>query len=200
MSTFRPTVLAAVLAFGFVSVSLAQAKSKPAEKAKEGAKPAASSGMAMKPAPEMEKIKWMAGTWHCAGKTMASPMGPEHPVEAEVKAEMALDGMWMRAQYREKKTAQNPHPMSADDYWTYDPAEKMWDRVAVDNMGGFMTGSAKGWDQGKLVWDMDAMMGGQKMKFRDAFVQKSPTELTNSGEAGTPDGKWAPAWDTSCKK
>lgn len=183
------------LVWGLASTASGQA-------AKKADKPAEKSmgAMPMKPAPEMDKIKWMVGTWHCTGKAMASPMAPEHPLEVEVKVDMALGGMWLRAEYREKKTAQNPNPISADDYWGYDPAEKMWDRVAVDNTGSFMTGTSKGWEQGKLVWAMEGMMGGQKMKMRENFVQKSPTELSYTGEMGSPDGKWTPAWEGSCKK
>lgn len=194
----RPA-LAALVVLGLTSVSLAQAKT---EKGKAPEKPAAAatpSGMP-KPAPEMDKIKWMVGTWQCTGKTMASPMGPEHPTEVEVKAEMAFDGMWMLAHYREKKTAQNPTPISSEDYWTYDPAQKMFTRVAVDNTGSFMTGTSKGWEKGKLVWTVEGMMGGQKMKMRETFNEKSPRELGYTGEMGSADGKWSPAWEGSCKK
>jgi uncharacterized protein DUF1579 len=197
--------VAAALVFGFATVSMAQTKSKAPERAKapEKAAPAAAAvgtGMPMKPAPEMDKIKWMTGTWQCIGKTMASPMGPEHPTEAEVKSEMALDGMWMLAHYREKKTPQNPMPVSGDEYWTYDAAGKMWDRVAVDNMGGLVNGTSKGWEKGKLVWMSEGMMGGQKMKFRDTFVQKNPRELSYTSEMGSAEGKWTTAWEATCKK
>lgn len=184
------------LFFAAASVSLAQAAKKPAEKAA----PAAGTAMSMKPAPEMDKVKWMVGTWQCTGKTMASPMGPEHPAEGVVTADMTLDGFWLLSHYREKKTAQNPMPISGDEYWTYDTAEKMWDRVSVDSMGGFSTATSKGWEKGKLVWTGEGMMGGQKMKARDTFVEKSPREINYSGEIGTPDGKWAPAWEAVCKK
>jgi Protein of unknown function (DUF1579) len=191
--------LAACLAlfFASASVSLAQAAKKPAKKAAPAAGTAA---MSMKPSPEMDKIKWMTGTWQCNGKTMASPMGPEHPTEGVVTVEMTLDGFWMLSHYREKKTAQNPMPISGDEYWTYDSAEKMWDRVSVDSMGGFSTATSKGWENGKLVWTGEGMMGGQKTKARDTFVQKSPREVNYSGEIGTPGGKWAPAWEAVCKK
>ena len=33
------------------------------------------------------------------------------------------------------------------------------------------------------------MMGGQKMKFRDSFVEKNPREINYTGEIGTPGGK-----------
>jgi hypothetical protein len=180
---------------------MAQSGANPAGKAVSGAAPAAGmSGMAMKPAPEMDKVKWMVGTWQCTGKTMASPMGPEHPTEATVVVEMTMDGFWSLSHYREKKTAQNPMPISGDEYWGYDAIEKLWDRVAVDNMGGFSTGNSKGWEKGKLVWMSDGMMGGQKMKFRDTFTEKNPREIGYLGEIGTPDGKWTAGWEVNCKK
>jgi len=186
---------------GYASVSSGQAAKKPAEKPAAAAMSApAGAGMSMKPSPEMDKVKWMAGTWQCTGKAMASPMGPEHPVEATVTVEMTLDGFWTLSHYREKKTAQNPMPMAGDEYWSYDGAEKMWDRVSVDSMGGFSTATSKGWEKGKLVWMGEGMMGGQKMKNRDTFTEKNPREITYAGEIGTPDGKWAPAWEANCKK
>ena len=183
------------LAWGLAATASAQAAKKKADK------PATGSTMAMpKPAPEMDQLKWMNGTWHCTGKTMASPMGPEHTSEAEVKAGSTLGGMWLLGHYQEKKSAENPMPISADEYWTYDSGEKMWDRVVVDNMGGFGTGNSKGWEGDKLVWTMEGMMGGQKMKGRDTFVKKSATELTTTGEMGTPDGKWVTLYEGTCKK
>jgi hypothetical protein len=195
-----PVILCLAVLLAVTSVSSAQTGAK--APGKTAAPPAGTSGMSMKPAPEMDKAKWMAGNWQCAGKTMASPMGPEHPSEATVAVEMTLDGFWLVSHYREKKTAQNPMPVSGDEYWTYNSSEKMWDRVAVDNMGvgGFATGTSKGWEKGKLVWMSEGMMGGQKTKFRDTFVEKNPREITYTGEIGSADGKFSTVWDIACKK
>jgi hypothetical protein len=38
------------------------------------------------------------------------------------------------------------------------------------------------------------------MKFRDAFTEKNPREITDMGEIGAPDGKWSTLWDINCKK
>ena len=196
--TLVPVALCFAVLLAAVSVSPAQTGAKPPGKA---AAPAAGmAGMSMKASPEMDKGKWMVGTWQCTGKTMASAMGPEHPTEATVTVEMALDDHWILSHYREKKTAQNPMPISADEAWAYDPAEKMWDRLAIDNSGGWATGTAKGWEKGKLVWVSDGMMGGQKMKFRDTFVEKNPREIMYTGEIGSADGKFAVVWDIACKK
>ena len=102
---------------GYASASPAQTAKKPGEKpVPAGMAAPGAAGMSMKPAPEMDKVKWMVGTWQCTGKTMASPMGPEHPTEATATVEMTLDGFWMLSHYREKKTAQNPMPISGDEY------------------------------------------------------------------------------------
>jgi hypothetical protein len=200
--TLVPASLCVAVLLAAASVVSAQPAKKPAEKgAPAAAAPAAPApGMAMKPPAETDKVKWMVGNWQCAGKTMASAMGPEHPSEATVVTEMTLDGFWILHHYREKKTAQNPMPVSGDEYWSYDAAGKMWNRVAVDNMGGFATGTSKGWEKGKLVWMSDGMMGGQKMKFRDTFGEKNPREITYTGEIGSADGKFSTVWDIACKK
>ena len=62
------------------------------------------------------------------------------------------------------------------------------------------TATSKGWEKGKLVWMGEGMMGGQKMKNRDTFTEKNPREISYVGEIGTPDGKWAAAWEANCKK
>jgi hypothetical protein len=195
--TLVPAVLC-LLVLAAASIASAQTGAKPP--GKTAAPPAGAAGISMKAPPEMDKVRWMVGNWQCSGKTMASPMGPEHPTEATVAVEMALDDHWILSHYREKKTAQNPMPISGDEAWAYDPAEKMWDRLAIDNMGGWATGTAKGWEKGKLVWMSDGMMGGQKTKFRDTFVEKNPREINYVGEMGTPDGKWSVLWETTCKK
>ncbi len=72
--------------------------------------------------------------------------------------------------------------------------------MAIDNTGGWASGTSKGWEKGKLVWISDGMMGGQKSKFRDTFTEKTLHEITYMGEIGTPDGKWSRVWDIRCKK
>jgi len=189
-----------VLGLGLSSAASAQAAKKQADKPAAAAGSAMSGAAMMKPPAEMGKVSWMLGTWQCTGKAMASPMWPEHPTEGEVKVTLTLNGMWMVAHYREKKTAQNTLPIQGDEYWTYDSGEKMWDRVVMDNTGSFGTCTSKGWESSKLVWSCDGMSMGQKMKITDTFTQKGPAELFLSGEMSGPDGKSMPWGEVSCKK
>jgi len=163
------------------------------------AKPAASAEM-MKPPPEMSKISSLTGNWHCTGRTLASPMGPEHPTEGTVSVHSELAGRWMVSHYKEKKTAQNPMPLEADEYWGYDSAEKKWDRIAIDSWGGWSAGDAKEWEGSSITWMSEGMMNGAKAKFRDTFTRKGEREAVYKGQMQAPDGKWVDAWEATCKK
>ena len=200
----RRTWISLAVCFGTLlatSSASAQGAKKPTEKAAPVAAPAAGApSMSIKPPAEMDKIKWMVGTWQCTGKTLATALGPEHPSEAEVTSEMMLDGMWIAHHYREKKTAQNPMPISSDEVWTYVAAAKTWTRLVIDNTGGWASGSGKGWEKGKMVWTSDGMLAGQKTKFRDTFTEKGPREIHYVGEIGSAEGKLSTLWDINCKK
>lgn len=182
------------------SVAFAQpaAKKMPPGQAK---KAAAMAPMPMGPPPEMSKVSWLNGNWTCTGKTFASPMmGPAHPTEATVSAGTELGGRWAVSHYREKKTAQNAMPTEADEYWTYDSAEKKWDRLALDNFGGWSSGDATDWQGNTITWMSSGMTMGKKFQERAAFTKKSDREVFYKGDIQGADGKWMPAWETTCRK
>jgi hypothetical protein len=111
-----------------------------------------------------------------------------------------LGGRWVVSHYREKKTAQNAMPIDAAEYWTYDGSQKKWDRIALDNFGGWSSGTAADWQNNALTWTSDGMMGEKKFSERATFTKKSDREVFYRGEIQGPDGKWAPAWETTCRK
>lgn len=162
-------------------------------------KPMASTEM-MKTAPEMSKLSGLIGNWQCAGKTFASPMGPEHATEGTVSVHNELGGRWQVSHYKEKKTAQNTMPLEADEYWGYDSAEKKWDRIAIDGWGGWSNGEAKDWEGNSITWMSEGVMMGAKGKYRDTFTKKNDREVLYKGQVQGSDGKWADAWETTCKK
>jgi hypothetical protein len=184
LGTTAGLLLAASLAFGQTS---AKKKSMPP--------------MSMAPPAEMSQLAWLSGNWTCTGKSFASPMmGPEHPTEATVSAAPDLGGRWLVSHYREKKSAQNTMPVLGDEYWTYDASGKKWDRIAIDNMGGWSRGSASAWQNGAITWMSDGMMMNEEFHERATFTKKSDREVFYKGDIQGKDGKWAPAWETTCKK
>ena len=104
----------------------------------------AAPGMAPTPVPyavpNLSAMKMFMGTWHCT-----------QPLRGKIRPDtgtttMALDGQWMMTRdvappfdkYRTKSQVTNS-------YMTYNPINKMWVTVSVDNFGGYMVTSSPGW-------------------------------------------------------
>jgi hypothetical protein len=181
------------------SLCLAQTGGKMAKPKGKAAASKAAPAPRMAGSPENAKLTALEGNWHCTGKTMASPMGPEHATEGNVSVKMDLGGHWLVSHYRETKTAANPTPMDGDEYWMYDGAEKKWDRIAIDSWGGWSAGDAKGWEGDSITWNSEGMMGGKKAKYHDTFTKKSDHEVVYKGQMQS-NGKWVDIWETTCTK
>src|SRR5512141_2045090 len=153
-----------------------------------------------KPGPEMSQLSYLVGTWHCAGKTFATPFGPEHATEGVAHAQMALDGFRLVIHYDEAKTAASTMPYHVLQVVGYDPAQKAFDSACFDNFGGSCTQTTQGWKGNALVFEGTGLMGGQKMGARDTFTKVSATEMTHKGEMQGADGKWLAGDEETCHK
>jgi hypothetical protein len=156
-----------------------------------------------KPAPELDAMKGMEGTWKCTGKAAANPMmGPEHATAATLKVKRDLDKFWYVARYEGKKSKTDPMPWKGADHWTYDAAMKKWARLLVDNMGGWMVATSSGWVGDKMVFEGEANGGGMKMGFRQTFTKKSDKEMGAMVEMAMDPKrtKWTQVHEETCKK
>ena len=153
-----------------------------------------------KPAAEMSQLGYFEGTWHCAGKTFASPFGPEHATVGVAHAQMALDGFRLVIHYDETKTAANAMPYRALQVVGYDATQKVFDSVCFDDFGSACTQTTQGWKGGALVFEGTALMMGQKGGVRDTFTKSSGTEMTHKGEMQGADGKWTATDEETCHR
>ena len=153
-----------------------------------------------KPAAEMSQLSYMVGTWHCSGKTFASPMGPEHATEGVAKAQMELGGFRLVIHYDEAKTAASPMPYHVLQIVGWDAEKKAFDSVCFDVFGGSCAQTSPGWSGDALVFEGTGVMGGQKMGARDTFRKVSANEMKHKGEMQGADGKWAAADEETCKR
>ena len=64
------------------------------------------------PAAELGQLTFFEGNWTCKGMADASPFGPAHATQATVRMRREFGGFWTTGRYEEKKTAENPHPMT----------------------------------------------------------------------------------------
>lgn len=153
-----------------------------------------------KPAPEMSQLSYLVGTWNCAGKTFASPFGPEHATKGVAHAQMALDGFRLVIHYDETKTAASPMPFRILQVIGWDATQKAFDSHCYDSMGGDCTQTSPGWKGDALVFEGTGLMGGQKSGARDTFTKVSATEMTHKGEMQGADGKWQAGDEETCHK
>lgn len=140
----------------------------------------------------------IAGDWACTGIAFASDMGPEHPTKATVHTAWILNDKWLRVDYKEMKTAKNAHPIAAELLMTYNEAEKKIAVGCLDNMGGYCTEEAPGWDGDKLVLEGNGNFGGKTMKVRDTFT-KGKGWIKHTGEVEA-NGNWMKLDEETCKK
>ena len=153
-----------------------------------------------KPAAEMSQLAYLDGTWHCSGKTFATPMGAEHATEGVAHGQTTLGGFRLVIHYDETKTAANPMPYHVLQVVGWDPAQKAFDSVCFDVFGGSCTQTSPGWKDTALVFEGTALMGGQKMGARDTFTKVSATEMRHKGEMQGADGKWTAGDEETCHR
>ncbi len=153
-----------------------------------------------KPAPEMSQLAYLDGTWHCSGKSFATPMGPEHATQGVAHAQMALDGFRLVIHYDEAKTAASAMPYHVLQVVGYDSAQKTFESMCFDNFGSSCTQTTPGWKGDALVFEGTSLMGGQKMGARDTFTKVSATEMRHKGEMQGADGKWMAGDEETCHR
>lgn len=151
------------------------------------------------PAPEMAQFKTFDGTFACTGESPATPFGPAHKTEATVKGGSDFGGYWFITRYDEKKAAGNPHPVSAQMTWGYDGAQKKFIGSCIDSFGTVCHETSAGWQGDTMVWEGEAMGGGQKMGSRDTFTRKGTTTIVHKGEMQS-EGKWILLDEETCIK
>ncbi len=153
-----------------------------------------------KVAAEMDQLKFLVGKWKCEGKQFASPMsGPEHAFKGTAEAKVEGNGHWQSFTYEEKKSKEHMG-LKVRGLWGWDAANKHFVRAAGDDFGNWDSATSPAMQGDKFVWtgEFTGTMG--KMSFHHTFTKKSDKEWSHALEVKTPDGKWAPAEEATCKK
>ncbi len=162
--------------------------------AKVAAKPAPPKFEAPKPPAELTEMgKLMAGNWKCSGKAMMDPAAGMIEFKGmTIKSTLDLDKFWIK----NEMTGQiGPMKMKGTEYITFDASAKKWQRVSVDNTGGWETNTST---DGKK-WDGDMRMMGMSAKTK-ANVEIAAKEFKVTAEM-SPDGKkWMTGFEMACKK
>src|SRR6185369_6716550 len=119
-----------------------------------------------------QQMKFFEGNWRCEGKAPAGPMGPEHAYKSTFKVHKDMDGFFYAQEYEQKKSKENPMPVHAKGYVTYETGSKKLVFMGIDNVGGMVTETSPGWEGDKLIASGDGTAMGQKIGFRETFTKK----------------------------
>src|SRR2546430_1948973 len=126
-------------------------------------------------------------------------MGPEHKALGTVTFKWDLDNFWLAWHFDQKKTKENPMPMTGTGYGTWDPMAKKWARWDF-LPGSWSHLSSPGWEGDKMVFSGDTYWMGKKMGFRHTMTKNGDNELLGVFEMQGPDGKWMKAMEETCKR
>lgn len=180
----------------------APAKGAPAEpvmeKEKE-AKPAPPPApVEMKPAAELETLRWMGGAnWKCAGKMWNPMTGEEMSSKATIKAKWELDKHWLVWEHSRPKTKVMKSIVTRG-ILGWDAGNKKVIMSGVDNAGSIfaMWGTQNG---DVLQLEGEGTLMGQRMKSRFTFTRKTDKEHTELFEIQ--QGKdWKKVSEETCKR
>jgi hypothetical protein len=90
-----------------------------------------------KPNPMLDQLKYLAGSWKCTGSGYTE--GKAHPTTAQVKAAWDLNGYFLGLRYQERKTKDNPMPVTAVEHMGYGAELNKLIAGFIDSMGGYGT-------------------------------------------------------------
>jgi hypothetical protein len=156
----------------------------------------AGAAWAQRPA-ELKQLDPFAGSWSCKGTAYAGEWGPEHPITMTINTAWAYDGMWLKAAYKEMKTAKNPKPMTGEALWGYDTEVKKYVGGWVDSTGAYQT------QQGEWKGDTLTLEGpyhmGMTATGRDTFTMKGKNQIDHVFELEM-KGTWKKVESDTCKR
>lgn len=157
----------------------------------------------MRPAPELEQLaKNMEGTWSCEGKAADHGKKTMHRIKSTMTAKQDLDGHWIRVDYEEEKTRENPRPYAFEEAIGFDGKDQKFQRLYIDNMGGAATMDAKLVEKGdRMEWTGDARMNGDRTPMRHIVTEKSDKERTiEVAMKNGRNGQWQTVARMTCNK
>ena len=139
-----------------------------------------------KPAPELKKLDYFAGTWTAEGEIKPGPMGPGGKFTGTNRVEW-MDGGFFLVTHSEFSGAMGKGTETA--YMGYDSDEKMYTYDSFNSLGE--ADHAKGNADGKTwIWLSDTRVGAQTMKGRLTITVVSATAYNFKFEVSSDGSTW----------
>jgi hypothetical protein len=149
-----------------------------------------------KPAPELSKLDFLAGSWTTETDMKAGPMGPGGKITATGEAQW-MEGKFFLVMHSKFTGVMGDGTAMAA--MGYDPEKKVYTYNDYDSMGqaGRSTGTVDG---DNWTWTSDENMGGQTFKGRYTMKVLSPTSYTFKYEMSKDGTSWTTMMDGKATK
>jgi hypothetical protein len=151
-----------------------------------------------KPGPEMERVRFLIGTWDLNGEYAKSSMVPQGGKSTGwYKAQLGPGGFSVIADF------ESDGPLGKEighQVFTWNPKQSVYTVVTVGNFPGAIIGRAH-WEGDNLITEAEFEFGGAKMSNRSVYsnVQdKSIIHIEESSRMG--DGPLEPLWKADAAK
>src|SRR5262249_7193261 len=153
----------------FLVAPAALAQSKPQDAPGAEPPPPAQKMTAPTPAPELQELKPLLGTWKCDGK--AGPQGNEMQARSTYKVGGEIDNFFIVGRNDAPKTKTSP-AFHGVDYYGYDG--KNFVLLGVDSFGSMFVLESKGWENGTTMnWAGKAHMLGATVDSKQIVTKVS---------------------------
>ena len=149
-----------------------------------------------KPAPELKKVDYFAGTWKLDGEMKPSPMGPGGKMTGVERNKWMDGGFFLECHEDYKGPTRNSTGVA---FMGFDVNDKMYTYDEFDSSGEAV--HSKGMVEGDTwTWTNEEKMNGQTMRGRFSAKILSPTSYTFKFEMSQDGANWMSVMEGTATK
>jgi hypothetical protein len=125
------------------------------------------------PAAQMQKLRWLIGSWRVEAHVFATATTPERTVAGTSTVTPMLDGTWLQI------TGDYPDGTHDLDYLGYDVVAQRWVSISLGYAGSNLVDYAGDWNEDKLEFSAHhARLLGVDVELRQIVEKRSDNEYT----------------------
>jgi hypothetical protein len=151
------------------------------------------------PAARVLELDELVGTFDCEGEILATPFSTRRPLRRTLSSEWDLDGHWLFMRIEEVPEFGIQHPARGNWQITFDRGPARFVALWTDNLGRWSVQTSSGWEDDRLVFTGDTVVGGRPAVVRDTLVRCGRDEMRFDVDFKV-DGVWTPYLESTCRR